>query len=160
MSMLSISSGVNVLWRYSSCRNCRRSQLPIRQSSSKIANASSRPEELPIQAHWRAACGDLPLRSCRRLTLESVLDVEEDNIPSASTNAMTERFSRRRVSGVHILRTLVRYCISTCHCPDFLPPFVAFSTFIAHGHSSSTRQYQLFDFLPFLLEKVKKSKSF
>jgi hypothetical protein len=46
---------------------------------------------------------------------EGVLDVEEDNIPSASTNATslvtprTERFSRRRVSGIHIPRTLVRY---------------------------------------------------
>ena len=44
-----------------------------------------------------------------------VLDVEEDNIPSASTSATslvtprTERFSRRRVSGIHIPRTLVRY---------------------------------------------------
>ena len=34
-----------------------------------------------------------------------VLDVEEDNIPSAST----ERCSRRRVNGIHIPRTLVRY---------------------------------------------------
>ena len=38
-------------------------------------------------------------------TGEDVLDVEEDNIPSAGT----ERFSRRRVNGIHILRTLVRY---------------------------------------------------
>ena len=42
------------------------------------------------------------------------LDVEEDNIPSASTSATSlvtpraERFSRRRVSGIHIPRTLVR----------------------------------------------------
>lgn len=42
------------------------------------------------------------------------LDLEEDNIPSASTSATslvtprTERFSRRRVSGIHIPRTLVR----------------------------------------------------
>ena len=46
---------------------------------------------------------------------EGTLDVEEDNIPSASTSATslvtprTERFSRRRVSGIHIPRTLVRY---------------------------------------------------
>jgi hypothetical protein len=38
-----------------------------------------------------------------------------DNVPSASTSATsfvtprTERFSRRRVSGIHIPRTLVRY---------------------------------------------------
>jgi len=43
---------------------------------------------------------------------EGVLDVEEDNIPSVSTSATslvtsrTERFSRGRVSGIHILRTL------------------------------------------------------
>ena len=48
-------------------------------------------------------------------TGECALDVEEDNIPSASTSATslvtprTERFSRRRVSGIHIPRTLVRY---------------------------------------------------
>ena len=48
-------------------------------------------------------------------TGEGALDVEEDNIPSASTSATslvtprTERFSRRRVSGIHIPRTLVRY---------------------------------------------------
>jgi hypothetical protein len=48
-------------------------------------------------------------------TGEGVLDVEEDNIPSASTSATslvtprTERFSRRGVSGIHIPRTLVRY---------------------------------------------------
>ncbi len=47
-------------------------------------------------------------------TGEGVLDVEEDNIPSASTSATslvtprTERFGRRRVSGIHIPRTLVR----------------------------------------------------
>ena len=47
-------------------------------------------------------------------TGEGNLDVEEDNIPSASTSATslvtprTERFSRRRVSGIHIPRTLVR----------------------------------------------------
>jgi hypothetical protein len=46
---------------------------------------------------------------------EGALDVEEDNIPSASTSATslvtprTERFSRRRVSGIHIPRTLVRF---------------------------------------------------
>ena len=44
----------------SSCRNCGRSPLPNRQRSSMIANTScmvlesSRPEELLIQAHWRA----------------------------------------------------------------------------------------------------------
>ena len=44
-----------------------------------------------------------------------VLDVEEDNIPSASTSVTslvtprTERFGRRRVSGIHIPRTLVRH---------------------------------------------------
>jgi hypothetical protein len=48
-------------------------------------------------------------------TGEGALDVEEDNIPSASTSATslvtprTERYSRRRVSGIHIPRTLVRY---------------------------------------------------
>lgn len=45
---------------------------------------------------------------------EGGLDAEEDNIPSASTSATSlvtprsERFSRRRVSGIHIPRTLVR----------------------------------------------------
>jgi hypothetical protein len=47
-------------------------------------------------------------------TGEGGLDAEEDNIPSASTSATSlvtprsERFSRRRVSGIHIPRTLVR----------------------------------------------------
>jgi hypothetical protein len=46
---------------------------------------------------------------------EGILDVEEDNILRASTSATrlvtprTERFRRRRVSGVHIPRKLVRY---------------------------------------------------
>ena len=53
-------------------------------------------------------------------TGEGVLDVEEDNIPSASTSATslitprTERFSRRRVSGIRIPRTLVRTSICLC----------------------------------------------
>jgi hypothetical protein len=47
-------------------------------------------------------------------TAEGALDVEEDYIPSASTSATslitrTERFSRRRVSGIHIPQMLVRY---------------------------------------------------
>ena len=56
-------------------------------------------------------------------TGEGALDVEEDNIPSASTSATslatprTERFSRRRVSGIHIPRTLVRYV----HLPLSIP---------------------------------------
>ena len=46
---------------------------------------------------------------------EDILDVDEDNIPSAGTSAtglvtpFTERFDRRRVSGIHISRKLVRY---------------------------------------------------
>jgi hypothetical protein len=46
---------------------------------------------------------------------EDILDVDEDNIPSAGTSATslvtprTERLGRRRVSGIHISRTLVRY---------------------------------------------------
>ena len=53
-------------------------------------------------------------------TGEGVLDVEEDNIPSASTSATSlvtpraDRFSRRRVSGIHIPRTLVRYVHLPC----------------------------------------------
>ena len=45
---------------------------------------------------------------------EGTLDTEDDTIPSASTSATslvtprTELFSRRRVSGIHIPRTLVR----------------------------------------------------
>ena len=56
-------------------------------------------------------------------TGEGVLDVEEDNIPSANTSATslvtprTERYSRRRVSGIHIPRTLVRYV----HLPLSIP---------------------------------------
>jgi hypothetical protein len=48
-------------------------------------------------------------------TGEDVLDVAEDDIQSSSTTATslvtsrTGRFNRRRVSGIHILRTLVRY---------------------------------------------------
>ena len=48
-------------------------------------------------------------------TGEGVLDVVEDNIPSSSTSATnlviprTGRLSRRRVSVIYILRTLVRY---------------------------------------------------
>ena len=46
---------------------------------------------------------------------EDILDVDEDNIPSAGTSATslvtprTERLGRRKVSGTHISRTLVRY---------------------------------------------------
>jgi len=50
---------------------------------------------------------------------EGTLDAEDDTIPSASTSATslvtprTELFSRRRVSGIHIPRTLVRrFCTS------------------------------------------------
>jgi hypothetical protein len=84
MSTLSISLRINVLWRYSSCRNCGRSPLSNKQRSSKIANASraagtvlvssrGRPEKLSIQVHWGAACGELPPRSCRRLALGGCL---------------------------------------------------------------------------------------
>jgi hypothetical protein len=53
-------------------------------------------------------------------TGEGALDVEEDDIPSASTSATslvtprTELFSRRRVSGFHIPRTLVRFSTFLC----------------------------------------------
>jgi hypothetical protein len=46
---------------------------------------------------------------------EDILDVDEDNIPSAGTSQTstatpcTERLGRRRVSRVHISRRLVRY---------------------------------------------------
>jgi hypothetical protein len=48
-------------------------------------------------------------------TGEGVLDMEGEDIPSTSTSATslvtprTEQFSRRRASGIHIPRTLVRY---------------------------------------------------
>jgi hypothetical protein len=45
---------------------------------------SSRPEELSIQAHWGAVCGE---SSSTTGTGEGVLDVEGDNIASASTSA-------------------------------------------------------------------------
>lgn len=63
--------------------------------------------------------------------------------------------SRRTVSGIHIPWTSVR--MSTSLCPDFLPLFVTFSTFITYGCcSSSTRQCQLFDFLSFSTRKSEK----
>jgi len=54
---------------------------------------------------------------------EGTLDAEDDTIPSASTSATslvtprTELFSRRRVSGIHIPRTLVR-TLRTSHSPS------------------------------------------
>jgi len=54
---------------------------------------------------------------------EGTLDAEDDTIPSASTSATslvtprTELFSRRRVSGIHIPRTLVR-ALRTSHYPS------------------------------------------
>jgi protein MON2 len=55
---------------------------------------------------------------------EGTLDTEDDTIPSASTSATslvtprTELFSRRRVSGIHIPRTLLR-SICTRHRQTF-----------------------------------------
>ena len=55
---------------------------------------------------------------------DGTLDTEGDTMPSGSMSATslvtpcTELFSRRRVRGIHILRTLMRR-ICTCYCQNF-----------------------------------------
>jgi hypothetical protein len=66
---------------------------------------SSRPEELSIQAHWGAVCGESSsTTSSTTGTGEGVLDVEEDDIPSASTSADCDE-PRRSATSLVTLRT-------------------------------------------------------
>jgi hypothetical protein len=77
----------------------------FRDFVSALCKLSSKTVNMPNGVNVGAGAG----------TGEGVLDVEEDNIPSASTSATglvtprTEQFSRRRVGGIRIPRTLVRY---------------------------------------------------